>query len=97
MSRTSRYAHALPDAQPDVEGPFETDTAAAPGTTGRVVVVVVAAVVVVTDTRVVVVTAALVVETVAGSAGLSVDDPLVVVDPLRAVVEVVDAPAAPVA
>ncbi len=113
MSKTSRYAHALPDAQPDVEGPFETDTAAAPGTTGRVVVVVVAAVVVVTDTRVVVVTdarvvvvtdarvvvvtAALVVETVAGSAGLSVDDPLVVVDPLRAVVEVVDAPAAPVA
>ncbi len=97
MSRTSRYAHALPEAQPDVEGPFETDTAAAPGTTGRVVVVVVAAVVVVTDTRVVVVTAALVVETVAGSAGLSVDDPLVVVDPLRAVVEVVDAPAAPVA
>ncbi len=97
MSKTSRYAHALPEAQPDVEGPFETDTAAAPGTTGRVVVVVVAAVVVVTDTRVVVVTAALVVETVAGSAGLSVDDPLVVVDPLRAVVEVVDAPAAPVA
>jgi hypothetical protein len=97
VSRTSRYAHALPDAQPDVEGPFETDTAAAPGTTGRVVVVVVAAVVVVTDARVVVVTAALVVETVAGSAGLSVDDPLVVVDPLRAVVEVVDAPAAPVA
>ena len=97
MSRTSRYAHALPDAQPDVEGPFETDTAAAPGTTGRVVVVVVAAVVVVTDTRVVVVTAALVVETVAGSAGVSEDEALVVVDPLRAVVEVVDAPAAPVA
>ncbi|MEI8337156.1 MAG: hypothetical protein WCG37_09840 [Actinomycetes bacterium] len=97
MSRTSRYAHALPDAQPDVEGPFETDTAAAPGTTGRVVVVVAAAVVVVTDARVVVVTAALVVETVAGSAGLSVDDPLVVVDPLRAVVEVVDSPVAPVA
>ncbi len=97
MSRTSRYAHALPDAQPDVEGPFETDTAAAPGTTGRVVVVVVAAVVVVTDARVVVVTAALVVETVAGSAGVSEDEALVVVDPLRAVVEVVDAPAAPVA
>jgi len=98
VSKTSRYAHALPEAQPDVEGPFETDTAAAPGTTGRVVVVVGAAVVVVvTDARVVVVTAALVVETVAGSAGLSVDDPLVVVDPLRAVVEVVDMPAAPVA
>ncbi len=97
MSKTSRYAHALPEAQPDVEGPFETDTAAAPGTTGRVVVVVVAAVVVVTDARVVVVTAALVVETVAGSAGVSEDEALVVVDPLRAVVEVVDAPAAPVA
>ncbi len=97
MSKTSRYAHALPEAQPDVEGPFETDTAAAPGTTGRVVVVVVAAVVVVTDARVVVVTAALVVETVAGSAGVSEDEALVVVDPFRAVVEVVDAPAAPVA
>lgn len=97
MSKTSRYAHALPEEQPVVEGPFETDTAAAPGTTGRVVVVVVAAVVVVTDTRVVVVTAALVVETVAGSAGVSEDEALVVVDPLRAVVEVVDAPAAPVA
>ncbi|MEI6571027.1 MAG: hypothetical protein WCO36_06320 [Actinomycetes bacterium] len=97
MSSTSRYAHALPDAQPVVEGPFETDTAAAPGTTGRVVVVVGAAVVVVTDARVVVVTAALVVETVAGSAGVSEDEALVVVDPLRAVVEVVDAPAAPVA
>ncbi|MBJ7281875.1 MAG: hypothetical protein JHC94_03585 [Acidimicrobiia bacterium] len=97
MSKTSRYAHALPEAQPDVEGPFETDTAAAPGTTGRVVVVVGAAVVVVTDARVVVVTAALVVETVAGSAGVSEDEALVVVDPLRAVVEVVDAPAAPVA
>jgi len=98
VSRTSRYAHAVvPDAQPVVEGPFETDTAAAPGTTGRVVVVVGAAVVVVTDARVVVVTAALVVETVAGSAGVSEDEALVVVDPLRAVVEVVDAPAAPVA
>jgi len=97
VSKTSRYAHALPEAQPDVEGPFETDTAAAPGTTGRVVVVVVAAVVVVTDARVVVVTPALVVETVAGSAGVSEDEALVVVDPLRAVVEVVDAPAAPVA
>jgi len=97
VSSTSRYAHALPDAQPVVEGPFETDTAAAPGTTGRVVVVVGAAVVVVTDARVVVVTAALVVETVAGSAGVSEDEALVVVDPLRAVVEVVDAPAAPVA
>lgn len=97
MSKTSRYAHASPEAQPDVEGPFETDTAAAPGTTGRVVVVVVAAVVVVTDARVVVVTPALVVETVAGSAGVSDDDALVVADPLRAVVEVVDMPAAPVA
>ena len=74
MSKTSRYAHAVPDAQPVVEGPFETNTAAAPGTTGRVVVVVVAAVVVVTDARVVVVTPALVVETVAGSAGVSEDD-----------------------
>ncbi len=99
MSRTSRYAHASPDAQPDVEGPFETDTAAAPGTTGRVVVVVglVGVVVVVTDARGVVVTPALGVETVAGSAGVSEDEALVVVDPLRAVVEVVDAPAAPVA
>ena len=74
MSKTSRYAHAVPDAHPCVKGPFETNTAAAPGTTGCVVVVVVAAVVVVTDARVVVVTPALVVETVAGSAGVSEDD-----------------------
>lgn len=106
MSKTSRYAHALPEEQPVVEGPFETDTAAAPGTTGRVVVVVglvvvvvvtAALVVVVAPATVVVVTPALVVETVAGSAGVSDDDALVVVDPLRAVVEVVDMPAAPVA
>jgi hypothetical protein len=97
VSRTSRYAHALPEAQPVVEGPLETDTAAAPGTAGRVVVVVVGAVVVATDARVVVVTAALVVETAAGSAGVSDDDALVVVDPLRAVVEVVDSPVATVA
>ena len=83
--------------QPVVAAPFATATTGPPETGGRVVVVVTAAVVVVTDARVVVVTAALVVETVAGSAGVSVDDPLVVVDPLRAVVEVVDMPVAPVA
>ncbi|CAB4946778.1 unannotated protein [freshwater metagenome] len=105
MSRTSRYAHALPEAQPVVEGPFETVTAAAPGTTGRVVVVAALVVVVVTaalvvvvaPTTVVVVTPALVVEVAAGSAGVSADEALIVVELVRRVVEVVDAPTPPVA
>ena len=103
MSRTSRYAHALPEAQPVVEGPFETVTAAAPGTTGRVVVVAALVVVVVTaalvvvvaPTTVVVVTPALVVEVAAGSAGVSADEALIVVELVRRVVEVVDAPTPP--